>query len=121
MTPTEKEQLQAMYARYNYQCYVCGKQATQRAHIISNTKKNRRIYGKGVIDSPLNWLPACSLACNALIDASNNLRLKEMISFTVSTQVLDDWHYSRVARDVTKNIKRKKDKLYKIDNVCYDK
>lgn len=117
MKTAEKEAIQEMYSRHHYRCFVCGAEATQRAHIISNSRKNKRIYGQAVIDCPLNWLPACSLACNALIDASNNLALKEMIAFIVTTEVIDDWHYSRIARDVNKNIKRKKEKLYRIDNV----
>ena len=72
MKPTEKEQLAQLYEYYNYRCFVCGDRATQRAHIIGDTKKNRRKHGAEIIDNPLNWLPACCLHCNSLIDISNN-------------------------------------------------
>ena len=116
MKTAEKEAIQEMYARHHYRCFVCGAEVTQRAHIISNSRMNRRIYGK-IIDDPINWLPACSLACNALIDAGSNLRLKQMIAVFATSHVLEDWHYSLIEREVRKNIKRKKEKLYRIDNV----
>ena len=116
MKTAEKEAIQEMYSRHHYRCFVCGAEVTQRAHIIGNTRMNRRIYGK-IIDDPINWLPACSLACNALIDAGGNLNLKEKISYIVRTTPPEDWHYSLIEREVRKNIKRKKEKLYRIDNV----
>ncbi len=68
MKAKEREQLQEMYERYNWGCFICGDRATQRAHIIGDTKLNRRVYGNAVIDNPLNWLPACSLGCNKRCD-----------------------------------------------------
>lgn len=68
MTTKEIELIKGMYAKYNHRCFNCGEPATQRAHIIGNTKANRKAYGSEIIDSPLNWLPACSLGCNALMD-----------------------------------------------------
>lgn len=115
MTPTEKEQLQAMYARYNYQCYVCGKQATQRAHILGNTVANKRQYG-AVIDNDLNWLPACSLECNALIDTGKNTLLKNSIE-----RYIKSGNRAEIEQLVRDNIARKKERLCKIDNVYYDK
>ena len=72
MKQKEIEQLSAMYSRYYHKCFLCDKTATQRAHIIGNTKVNRRKYGKEIIDSPLNWLPACSLYHNSLIDIGHS-------------------------------------------------
>lgn len=57
-----------MYAYYGYQCFLCEKSATQRAHIIGDTKLNRKVYGNHVIDHILNWLPACGLDHNKMID-----------------------------------------------------
>jgi len=117
MKQTEADLIESMYAHYHYRCFVCGKPATQRAHIIGRTKANYKRYGKAVVDNPLNWLPACDLDCNALIDAGGNLNLKEKISYIVRTTPPEDWHYSLIEREVRKNIKRKKEKLYRIDNV----
>jgi len=72
MKPNEKEQLIELYEYYNYRCFVCGDKATQRAHIIGDTKKNHRRHTAEIIDNPLDWLPSCCLHHNSLIDISNN-------------------------------------------------
>ncbi len=68
MKQKEHEQLEAMYGHYHWRCFLHGNPATQRAHLIGDTKLNRRVYGNSVIDNPLNWLPACSLGCNKRCD-----------------------------------------------------
>ena len=110
MTAAEILQLQELYARYNYRCFVCGKPATQRAHIMGRTKPNYKRYGKAVVDNPLNWLPACDLDCNALIDASDNLLLKEQIAYIINHLDIDDLQHSTVERWVRENIERKRNK-----------
>lgn len=110
MTAAEILQLQELYARHNYRCFVCGKPATQRAHIIGRTKANYKRYGKAVINNPLNWLPACNLDCNALIDASDNLLLKEQIAYIINHLDIDDLQHSTVERWVRGNIERKRNK-----------
>lgn len=71
MKQKEEDQIQDMRERYGYKCFLCEKVSTQRAHIIGNTKPNRKKYGPHIIDNPLNWLPACDLDHNALIDIGN--------------------------------------------------
>lgn len=110
MTQHEADAIEAMYARHNYRCYVCGNPATQRAHIIGRTKPNYKRYGKAVVDNPLNWLPACDLDCNALIDASDNLLLKERIAYIINHLDVDNFQHSTVERWVRENIERKRNK-----------
>lgn len=68
MTVKERDNVEAMYRHYGYRCFLHKARATQRAHIIGNTRLNRKLYGSAVIDSPLNWLPACGLECNKKCD-----------------------------------------------------
>lgn len=110
MTPTEKEQLQAMYARYNHQCYVCGKQATQRAHILGNTKANRKLYGSTIIDNPLNWLPVCGLHCNSLIDIGHNFNIISKLCAIIKIDAPDHLKRKDIEKIVDENILRKKNK-----------
>ena len=110
MTQHEADAIEAMYARHNYRCFVCGKPATQRAHITGRTKANYKRYGKAVINNPLNWLPACDLDCNALIDASDNPLLKEQIAYITNHLDVDGLQHSTVERWVRGNIERKKNK-----------
>ncbi len=79
MTHNEASQIEEMYHHYNYRCFVCGKEATQRAHIIANTSLNKLLYGKKIVDNPLDWLPACSLECNKLMDAGKIPARAELI------------------------------------------
>ena len=72
MIAKEKDQLERLYAHYGHRCFVCGKLAIQRAHIIGNTNLNRKLFGHGVINNPLNWLPVCSLKCNKKVDVGRN-------------------------------------------------
>ena len=80
MTDAERELVANMYDRHDWRCFVCCNNANQRSHIIGNTKLNRKRFGNDVIDSPLNWLPACSLSCNALIDAGHASMLPDKIA-----------------------------------------
>ena len=110
MTQHEIDTIEAMYARHHYRCFVCGKNASQRSHIIGRTKPNYKRYGKAVVDNPLNWLPACDLDCNALIDASDNLLLKERIAYIINHLDIDDLQHSTVEQLVRENIERKRNK-----------
>lgn len=96
-----------MYRRHNYRCFVKPEnRATQRAHIIGNTKANRKKYGNDIIDSLYNWLPAGDLKANALIDAGNN----EMLMGELYTCILNGWQ-EEIERLVRENIKRKEAKI----------
>ena len=110
MTPAEKEQLQAMYARYNYQCYVCGERAKMRAHIIGDTKPNRRRYGNAIVDNPLDWLPSCTLHCNSLIDISNNPEARDKIVSIIRIDAPDYLKRKDIEKIVDGNILRKRNK-----------
>ena len=114
----EQELLEVMYNHYNYQCFVCLEPANQRAHIIGNTKLNRRVYGNEIIDNPLNWLPACSLKCNAKIDVGKNELLKERICLTIESEVLTNDEKRGIIEEMVKeNIQRKE---AKVDNRIYN-
>lgn len=102
MKQIEADQIESMYIHYHYKCFVCGKPCTQRAHILSNTVANKRQYS-GVIDNNLNWLPACSLECNALIDTGKNTLLKNNIE-----RYIKSGNRSQIEQLVRDNIKRKK-------------
>ena len=105
MKQSEADQIESMYIHYHYKCFVCGKPATQRAHIITNSVSNRRQYG-AVIDNNLNWLPACSLECNALIDTGKNTLLKNNIE-----RYIKSGNRAMIEQLVRDNIKRKKNRL----------
>ena len=108
---TEREKLEELYLEYKHQCFVCGARATQRAHIIGNTKANRKKYGPEVIDNPLNWLLACSLECNALIDIGKNEIFQHAIATVIKS---DDYGYFEKRRTIEQfvrdNIERKRSK-----------
>ena len=71
MNYKEEQDMREMYIHYNYRCFVCGKQATNRAHILGQGKLKRHLYSHKVIDNIANWLPSCDRH-NDLIDMSNN-------------------------------------------------
>jgi len=108
---TEREKLEELYLEYNYSCFVCGARATQRAHIIGNTKANRKKYGPEVIDNPLDWLPVCSLACNALVDIGSNGISEHAIATVIKSS---DYGYFEKRRTIEQfvrdNIERKRSK-----------
>ena len=80
MKHLEELQLVKMYAKYNYKCFVCGKPAIERAHIIGQGKTCHKMYGNTIIDNPLNWLPVCSIHCNSLVDVGKgNLLASEIV------------------------------------------
>ena len=102
MKQSEADKIESMYIHYHYKCFVCGKPCTQRAHIIGDTVANKRQYS-GVIAEPLNWLPACSLECNALIDTGKNTLLKNNIERYIRTG-----NRKMIEELIRDNIKRKK-------------
>lgn len=95
-----------IYEHYNYACFICGKRANQLAHIISNSKNNRKEYSAKIIDSNLNVLPACNLECNALIDTGKNTLLKNNIE-----RYIKSGNRAMIEQLVRDNIKRKKNRL----------
>ena len=107
-----EDMLREMYDYYFYSCFVTRQQATQRAHIIGNTKPNRRKYGDEVVDHPANWLPVADLQNNALVDLGSNESAKALVAEIIQTpnQTL---HAKRKIINVIvlENIQRKKAKL----------
>ena len=87
MNIKERDKLETMYLRYDYHCMICPKMADQRAHIIGNTKLNRKLYGNKIIDSIHNWRPACSLECNKKIDIGSNQLLQERIALIIESDM----------------------------------
>ena len=68
MKQKEKDDLESMYSHYGYTCFLHGKPASQRGHIIGDTKLNRKVHGNEVVDNVLNWLPCHDLQCNKSVD-----------------------------------------------------
>ena len=50
----------------------CGNQASQLAHRIPQTKRNKYRYGEAVIHHELNLVPVCCLECNDAQGISNH-------------------------------------------------
>lgn len=105
MNRAEIDAIQKMYEYYDWRCFVTGNQATQRAHILANTRLNKKLYGKEIIDSPLNWLPCDGLASNALIDIGNSPVLCSMVTYYISTE-----NRTEIEDIVRENIERKRGK-----------
>jgi hypothetical protein len=98
----EQEQIEEMYCNHGYKCFVTSKPATQRAHIIGNTKANILKYGKEIINNPLNWLPAHSLKENALIDIGCNSEISDFLAFAIEHN-----NSYIIEKTVRENIERK--------------
>ena len=94
-----------MYEYYNWKCFVTGNRATQRAHIIGDTRPNRKQYGNEIINNPLNWLPCDGLDSNALIDIGKNDLLIDSIVFCIQHNNRED-----IEDIVRGNIERKRNK-----------
>jgi len=110
MNKVEVGRILKMYEHYNYKCFVCGGIATQRAHIIGNTKTNLSRYGLNVINSDMNWLPACNLYCNALIDISNNPVKRDLIAMLIEENPGNSDIKELIEEEVKLSIKRKEGK-----------
>ena len=58
-------------------CPVCKRNlngdgaVAQWAHRIPQSKSNVRLYGRAVVDHPLNGVVVCSLACNQAVSVRN--------------------------------------------------
>ena len=107
MTAKEKLQLEELYEHYNYRCFVCGEPANQRAHIIGNTNLNRKLYGQGVVNNPLNWLPVCSLECNKLCDVGRNEKA-ERIAIVINSAMFYEEKREGIETIVKENITERK-------------
>lgn len=73
----KQEEREAIIKRDRWTCQHCGKPANwqgtlQLAHLIAETKSNRKKYGNCVIDHPLNRVLTCSLYCNGRMNIGNN-------------------------------------------------
>ena len=105
MTNKNKEIAESIYEDYNYTCFICDKRANQIAHLIGDTKTNRKQYGSIVVDSPLNKRPACGLEHNALLDVGHSSILSDQIySLILSVQ------REEIDKLVKENIERKQNK-----------
>lgn len=111
MTLLESSLIRDMYYHYNGRCFVCDKAATQRAHIIGNTALNKNIYGKEVVGNPLNWLPACSLECNKLIDIGKIPVRALTIKSIIISDIDDADKRTGIESVVRENIAMKKSKV----------
>ena len=80
----EREMIREMYAEQDWKCHVCGKPISQRAHILGDTKLNRKLYTDAVIDSKENWRGVCGLDCNNFVDIGKGTLLAE-----VAFQIMD--------------------------------
>lgn len=105
MKRSEIDLIEDMYALHHHRCFVTKKQATQRAHIIGNTKANRHRYGDEIIDDPLNWLPAHDLYNNGLIDLGKNHKLLDH-----AAEMIKSGDRIGIETLVALNVARKKDK-----------
>lgn len=110
MKDREAERIRKLYDDHEWRCFVCGKCVSQRAHIIANTKSNKSKYGKTVIDNPLNWVPVCSLECNALCDVGHSSNLPNRIA-----HLIEQGHRAVILGEVRENIARKLNKHADID------
>lgn len=110
MTDGEKEQVKEMYQYYCYRCFVSGKAASNRAHIIGDTKSNIKTYGNEIVGNPLNWLPAHNLYYNGLIDVGKNYRACEYIANTIKSDLPIEFKRRKIEEFVKQNIKRKLNK-----------
>ena len=102
----EREKIETMYAEYNHKCFMCNRPANQRSHIIGNTMANRKRYGHEVIDSPLNWLPACGIYHNGLMDVGHASNLPDKIA-----ELIRRGHKGTIEHLVELNIDRKLNKV----------
>lgn len=102
MNHKEQEQIEDLYRSHGYRCFVCGKPVTQRAHIIGNTKANKKRYGAEVIDSSFNWLPVCGISHNALVDIGCNSEISDFIAFAIKHK-----NSYIIEKTVRENIERK--------------
>lgn len=110
MNDKETEQVKAMYQYYKSLCFVCTDLSTQRSHIIGNTLPNRKLYGIRIIQNPLNWLPACCLDHNSLIDIGKNKILASKIVSIIDSLMDERDKRTEIESLVRANIQRKRDK-----------
>lgn len=71
MKQSEIDNMDLMYNKLDRKCFVCGNQATERAHTLGQGKYDRKAFGNEIIDSPYNWLPTCH-EHNIIVDISNS-------------------------------------------------
>jgi hypothetical protein len=60
-------------------CPVCGKPMymKQKAHILGQGERSRKLWGNEIIDYPLNSFDVCSLECNNAIQLNPGSRPEE--------------------------------------------
>jgi hypothetical protein len=101
VTLKEEELIRSVYARTHWRCF-CGRRVTQRAHIIGQTDLNYRIFGKEIIDNPLNWRGVCGLSHNKMVDAG---RAPGRLEYVASLIVAGD--QAGIDKFVKENIERR--------------
>lgn len=108
MKQSEIDAIKDMHLRQNDKCFACTNKSVQRSHIIGDTKPNRKRYGKAVVDNPKNWLGACGLTCNALIDLGKNDLLMSIVAGLIKSIAQDS--RAEIEGIVRENIERKRGK-----------
>lgn len=108
MKQTEIDAIKEMHFRHGYKCFACDHMSSQRAHVIGNTRSNRKKYGSEIIDSTKNWLPACNLDHNALIDLGKNDLLMSIVAGLIKSIAVDS--RAEIEGIVRENVLRKRGK-----------
>lgn len=73
-----------VWERDGHACTVCGKSATQVAHIIPDQQWLKQKYGWGVIHHMTNRTCVCSLECNKMVEVSGKSRPREVEKLALS-------------------------------------
>ena len=73
----KQDERNEIFRRDRWMCQNCGRHVmihgtAQLAHLIAQTKANRKKFGNCVIDHPLNRVATCCLYCNGRMNLGNN-------------------------------------------------
>ena len=99
------EMKRELFEYYQYKCFVCDKPAKESAHIIGDTKANRKRYKNEIVDHPLNRLPACGNYHNGLIDAGHASAFTDYIAY-----LIDKGSRMGIEQAIRDNVARKQNK-----------
>jgi 5-methylcytosine-specific restriction endonuclease McrA len=86
----------AVFSRDSWKCVVCGKPATQIAHVIAQNKMNLRRYGAKVIHHPMNLRSVCSLQCNHAVEISTKAQPRE--ATRIASEIKNELSYQNSER-----------------------
>lgn len=89
MTTIQTNNYKVRYMLEDYTCVVCGKPASQIAHLINNSVSNRKKYGSSIIDNPNNFACVCGLECNSRVSIGfKPQRILKLIDIIKSGEIL---------------------------------